>query len=250
MTRHNGARWTAVALLALLAAACVNEDTDGIVDVRWAVGGANCARVGVSAIEVSLVAGGREVSRVSATCEAGEVAVGGVPGDTYTVQVFGYRLGAETPEFVGQEAGVVVPKGGRVSTGVIFLEEAPGAIDLAWRFESGSLCRFEGAEWVRITVFDERGRLVTDRELPCDPGAQVNAGLGGPGFEYLEEARGVALEYLFAGEHEVFVLAYEDPSDERATWAGAGSADVTSFALTPLEVVLAPCTDDPDSICF
>jgi hypothetical protein len=236
-------------LLAPVLAGCPEEDTDGIVDVRWTIGGATCDRVGVDRVRVSLVKGREAVAGAEAQCDDGEVAVTGVPSGTYTAQVFGYRLGDDVPAYIGTETGVVVPKAGRVTTGVIFLEEAPGAIDLIWRFESGNICSFEGAEWVQISAFDERNRVVADVGMPCDPGTAVNDGLGGPGFEFLEGARGVVLDFLFSGPHEVVVLAYRHADDSRSEWAGSGTTDVANSALSPLEVVLIPCADDPDSLC-
>lgn len=238
-----------VVLVALLQSACVEEDKDGIVDVRWAIGGASCSRVGVDSIHVSVVRNRQVVASADAQCDDGEVAVTGVPKGTYTAQVFGYRTGSDLAGYVGTETGVVVPKGGRVSTGVIFLAEAPGAIDLTWRFDSGYICSFEGADWVQVSAFDERNRVVADIGMPCDPGISVNDGIGGPGFEFLEEARGVVLEYVFSGPHEVVVLAYRRASDASAEWWGSGIVDVTNSELAPLDIVLTSCATDPDSLC-
>ena len=237
-------------VLASLLGGCAEEDMDAIVDVRWTIGGTTCNRAGVDRVIVSLVRDSRSVASTEASCEAGEASVAGLAMGTYTVQVFAYRLGNETPAFVGQEAGIEVPKGGRVKTPVIFLQEAPGAVDLTWRFESGKICSFEGAEWVRVSAFDERNRVVVDMEVPCDPGVDISEGLAGPGTEYLANAGGVVLEYLFSGPHEVIVLAYPSGGDTEAVWGGSGTAEVRSFELTPLDIVLSACTDDPESVCF
>ncbi|MCA9565339.1 MAG: hypothetical protein KC561_17695, partial [Myxococcales bacterium] len=237
-------------LLSVSFLACAEEDTDAIVDVRWGIGGTTCSRMGLTRVYVSLVTNGRSVANAEADCSAETVAVEGVAKGRYTVQVFAFRANEDTPAFVGQEAGVEVPKGGRVSTSVIFLEEAPGAVDVTWRFESGNICAFEGVGWIEVSAFDDRNRVVADFGIACDPGVDPSTGLGGPGSEYLEDAQGVVIDYLFEGTHEILLRGYERATDDEPGWGGSGQVEVRSFELTPVDIVLQPCEDAPESVCF
>lgn len=248
-SRQRHVRWATWVLgLVGLLSACAQKG-DAIVDVRWTMGGTTCARAGVERISIALVRDDAVVAVGEAACDDGELAIEGVPRGRYTVQVFGFRIGSEAPAYSGQEAGVDVPKGGRVSSPVIFLQESPGALDLRWRFESGRLCRFEGATWVQVSVFDDRNRRVADQGLPCDPDPETGAPVVVPGSEYLEGAEGVVIENLFTGLHTIVILAYARPEDQGAAWGGEGTADISSFQLSTAEVVLSPCTDEPESPC-
>lgn len=228
---------------------CADSSDGGAIDVSWTIGGSTCNQSGVTRMVISLYVGGDVIQSAEAGCVGGTTRVEGVPAGTYAVEVAAYRADSADPAYVGRVTGVSVPKGGAVAAPLVELEEAPGAIDLSWRFDDGQLCRFLGIESVTVGVFDEFGRRAMDRDLACDPLPEAVAAEDGAD-SYLAGANGVLFEPLLPGKYKVTVLARRRDDDVRPAYFGSVEAIVKVYALAPAEVVLSPCPEGPDSPCL
>lgn len=238
-----------MAIAALLVTGCADDGSDGAVTVTWTLGGTTCNQEGVSKIVVALYASGALIQDGEASCTDEELTLRGVEAGTYTVQVTGFRTGSTTPGLVGQARGITVPKGGAITVPSIELSEAPGAIDLSWRFESGRLCRFSGVEWISIGIWDSRNRRVVNRGLPCDPVDGNEDLIANDGADYLAEAEAIIIDQLFADDYSIVLLGYADASDDEALVFGSGDVTVAQHQLSASEIVLEDCPLGADSPC-
>jgi hypothetical protein len=227
---------------------CAEDEGGGAIDVSWTIGGSTCNQSGVSKMVVSLYVGGEVVKTHDALCIDGTTRVSGVEAGTYVVEVTAYRADSPDPTYVGQVSGVSVPKGGLITAPEVELEEAPGAIDLQWRFDTGQLCRFAGVSWITVGIFDVAGRRAAQRELPCDP--EPEAATDEPGSSYLAGATGVVFDRLLPGGYTVNVFAFADAGDALPTHYGNADATVSVYKLAPVEVVLTACPEGDDSPCL
>jgi len=251
MTSMRYSRTGLVALLAGLLVApfgCAEEEGGGAIDVSWSIGGSTCNQSGVSKMLISLYEGGEVVQTHEALCIDGATRVSGVAAGTYVVEVTAYRAASPDPAYVGQVSGVTVPKGGRVAAPEVELEEAPGAIDLQWRFDTGQICRFAGVSWITVGIFDVAGRRAAQRELSCDP--EPEAAPAEPGSSYLAGAKGVVFDRLLPGGYTVNVFAFADAGDALPAFYGNAEATVAVYQLAPVEVVLTVCPEGDDSPCL
>ncbi|MFT5431037.1 MAG: hypothetical protein ACI9OJ_001716 [Myxococcota bacterium] len=249
---HSSNRFAVMCLLAaaLVLTGCASEDSGAIVEVKWSIGGTTCSQVGVTHVRITLLLDGAAKAERDAPCSDGNAEVSGVPAGTFVVRVLGFQGENPLPSHVGQVTGVVVPKDARVSAPAISLQEAPGAIDLKWRFESGDLCRFMGVDWVQVSIFDERLRTVADQGMSCNPAPEVGVPSIPDGAEYLADSTGIVFENLFSGPHDIVVLGYRESEDDVPIYFGTAQVEVNSFELTAATILLVECDETAtDSLC-
>jgi hypothetical protein len=247
LTRFGGALGVALALVS--AVGCSEAGGDGAVTVSWSLGGTTCNQSGISSMTITLYATGDAVLSAQAPCVDGEVRIDGVVAGTYTVEVAAFKTGEADPAYVGRVGGVNIPKGGVVAAPRVELEQAPGAIDLSWRFDDGRLCRFAGVKWLSVGIFDAFGRKAMARELACDPEAPATPASAGDGESYLEAAKGVVFEPLLPGSYTISLFGRAEKSDAAPQFYGNGDAVVTVYGVTPVDIALLPCPTGADSPC-
>ncbi len=235
-------------LLATLSLACAETSGSGAIDVSWSIGGSTCNQSGVSRMVVRLYHSGEQVLDQEGVCTEGGLRVEGVPQGTFVVEVTAYRDGSADPAYVGHVSGVTVPKGGAVTAPEVALEEAPGALDVSWRFADGRLCRFAGVSRVQVGIFDLAGRRASERSLACDP-APEPVSSAAPGASYIEDAKGIVFDRLLPGTYTLNLFAYGASSDTPVFY-GTSEAVVNVYELTPVDVVLAACPEGANSPCL
>lgn len=168
----------ALALGALLLAACSPAPVPGKITVEWKLGfGVDCSQGGIDTIRVTIQEPGeRELVAETFSCTAGAATIRDVPAGAYTVVIEG-GVGSsfEYPVFTGTVGSVLVREGETTETGKVTLEKLPpqqnpGGLEIGWSFDNGQLCRPNGVASVRVTVWRELVFKEYQNALECDEG--------------------------------------------------------------------------------
>jgi len=223
---------------------CGYDPTDhrpASVEVTWSVGGSTCSERGIATVQVTLSTPKGVEDTITTACQMGRVNVDSVPAGTYDIRVDGYPSGSTYPTYGGNLDGVPLHPGDN-QTSSIEMAEKPGALDITWRFDDGSLCAFAGVETIELVLWDSHSNRAYAETLPCNPSlAQQVAEANEPTRVLFGGVRGILVEGLYAGPYVLRALAYgPEPLMGATHWALAEPA-VTHAQIGEIELTFQPC---------
>ncbi|HIA01477.1 MAG TPA: hypothetical protein EYN66_06135 [Myxococcales bacterium] len=222
---------------------------NGAIELSWAIGGSTCGAAGISLVEVTVYNAERIHSSMTVACQLGEIQVPNVPSGSYSVRIDGIQQSTEMPVYEGSALNVKVQPNQVTVVPRIYLAEKPGAIDLTWRFETGALCSFSGVDTIDVSVWDIHSNRVWQESLPCDPAiALVQAERNEPIRALYTDAKGIVIGSLFAGSYTVQAHGLLAVNGLPTWWAQELQVVVQHGKLTPVDLVLSPCTED--AVCL
>jgi len=235
-----------IILSLLLLAGCGYIPTDNdstTVDIRWSIGGSTCTARGITTVQVTLYTPNHIEDSVTTACQLGHIELNDVRPGTYDIRVDGYPAQSDYPTYGGQVTGVLIQSGSPNVAPSVEMAEKPGALDLTWRFEDGSLCAFAGVDTVELMLWDEHSNRRFLETLSCNPTlARDEAEQLDPTRSLIEAVNGILIEDLYAGTYTLQAMAYPaDPTLGATHWAIA-EPNVVHAQITPVELVFAPCT--------
>ena len=241
-----------ITLLGLLLVTACGEDktsANGAIDLSWAIGGSTCGTAGINLVEVSIYDTKRIYSSMTVACQLGEIQIPNIPAGSYSLRIDGIQQSNALPVYEGNVAKVSVQSNTVTVVPRVYLAEKPGAIDLTWRFDNGSLCTFSGVDTIDVSVWDIHSNRVWRESLPCDPlMARSEAEENEPTRALYGTAKGIVIEGLYAGSYTVHALGMMQEEGEPIWWAREQQVIVQHANLTPVDLVLLPC--DENSICL
>jgi hypothetical protein len=245
--------FSVMTLVCFLFASGCGEDkilANGAIELSWAIGGSTCGAAGISLVEVTVYNAEHYnaeqiYSSTTVACELGKIQIPNIPAGAYSVRIDGIHQSTDKPIYEGSALNVEVQPNQVTVVPRINLTEKPGAIDLTWRFETGTLCSFTGVDTVDVSVWDIHSVQVWREILPCDPAiALVAAEKNEPIRALYTDAKGILIEALYAGSYTVEAQGLMAESGLPTWWAQELQVVVQHGKLTPVDLVLSPCTED------
>lgn len=240
----------------LLLSGCEGSSSEppGTLQVSWTLGTETCAGLGMTIADVSLIGmDGIVYDTQRVACTIQTHLFRNIPAGAYTVQIFGYRANATTPEYEGSGPPVAVEPG-RTALATIPMQRRPGSINVAWSFSDGKLCGFAGVDTVQLTVGQVGTPNAQTYDYPCDPlAAQAKAEAEDPRAQLLDlDGYFINIPGLDAGEYRVIAKGMRTVQPQQATTLYAALSEVVVLygQVLPIEMKLAPCDGTANSACF
>ena len=149
-------KWKALALVALLAAACgpAEDAGSGTVEVSWQVANTTCTNAGIVEVELQLYQGDQRILVRKTGCGDGGVAIPSVPVGTYDLRLIGISADGVVV-YKAEHENLKVKKGDEPSSppAPLVLEQIKGTLELRWSFPvDASNCAFAGTDEMEINI--------------------------------------------------------------------------------------------------
>ena len=149
-------KWTTLALIACLAAACgpAEDAGTGTVEVSWIVANTTCSNAGIADVELQLYQEEQRILVRKTACGDGVVAIPSVPVGTYNVRLIGISADGVVL-YKAEYLKLKVKKSDTPSSpsDSLVLEQIKGTLELRWSFPAEMAnCAFAGTDAVEINI--------------------------------------------------------------------------------------------------